>query len=128
MESADEKWETVRVGDFVRTNTTSIDTTFLVKTIRYLDTSSLTEGMISEYQVLDISEAPSRARRIVKHNDVLITTVRPNQRHYGILKHPDEDIIVSSGFCVITCEKIDPHFIYILLTTDLEMTVSESEL
>ena len=51
-------------------------------------------------------------------NDVLISTVRPNQKHYGILKHPDEDIIVSTGFCVITCENIDPHFIYILLTTD----------
>ena len=30
-------------------------------------------------------------------------------------------MIVSTGFCVITCDKINPHFIYILLTTD-EMT------
>lgn len=28
---------------------------------------------------------------------------------------------MSTGFCVITCTKIDPHFIYLLLT-DEEMT------
>ena len=121
VEEADEEWETARVGDFVRTNVASINKGNAIKTIRYLDTGSLTEGKIDGYQTFDIADAPSRARRIVKHNDVLISTVRPNQKHYGILKNPAEDVIVSTGFCVITCDKIDPHFIYILLTTD-EMT------
>ena len=121
VEDADEGWETARVGDFVHTNVASINKDNALKTIRYLDTGSLTEGKIDGYQTFDIADAPSRARRIVKHNDVLISTVRPNQKHYGILKNPAEDVIVSTGFCVITCDKIDPHFIYILLTTD-EMT------
>ena len=121
VEEADEEWETARVGDFVRTNVASINKGNAIKTIRYLDTGSLTEGKINGYQTFDIADAPSRARRIVKHNDVLISTVRPNQKHYGILKNPAEDVIVSTGFCVITCDKINPHFIYILLTTD-EMT------
>ena len=121
VEEADEGWETARVGDFVRTNVASINKDNALKTIRYLDTGSLTEGKIDGYQTFDIADAPSRARRIVKHNDVLISTVRPNQKHYGILKNPAEDVIVSTGFCVITCDKINPHFIYILLTTD-EMT------
>ena len=121
VEEAQEDWVTVRIGDFVKTNISSItkDTSLMI--IRYLDTGSLTEGKIDSFQNLDMNDAPSRARRIVKHNDVLISTVRPNQKHYGIMKHPDEDIIVSTGFCVITCEKINPHFIYVLLTTD-EMT------
>ncbi|KAF5431881.1 type I restriction enzyme, S subunit [Candidatus Methanophagaceae archaeon] len=118
---ADEGWDSVRVGDFVHTNVASINRNNTLKTIRYLDTGSLTEGKIDGYQTFDIADAPSRARRIVKHNDVLISTVRPNQKHYGILKNPTEDVIVSTGFCVITCDKINPHFIYILLTTD-EMT------
>ena len=121
VEEADEEWETARVGDFVRTNVASINKDNALKTIRYLDTGSLTEGKINGYQTFDIADAPSRARRIVKHNNVLISTVRPNQKHYGILKNPAEDVIVSTGFCVITCDKINPHFIYILLTTD-EMT------
>jgi type I restriction enzyme S subunit len=121
VEEADEGWESVRVSDFVKTNISSIDKDFNLKTIRYLDTGSLTEGKIDYFQIFDSADAPSRARRIVKHNDILISTVRPNQKHYGIIKHPDEDIIVSTGFCVITCDKINPHFIYMLLTTE-EMT------
>ena len=121
VEEAEEGWDSVRVGDFVHTNIASINKDNALKTIGYLDTGSLTEGKIDGYQPFDIADAPSRARRIVKHNDVLISTVRPNQKHYGILKNPTEDVIVSTGFCVITCDKINPHFIYILLTTD-EMT------
>ncbi len=121
VEEAQDDWETAKIGDFVKTNTTSVTKDTTLKTIRYLDTGSITEGKIDGFQVFEMNSAPSRARRIVKHNDVVISTVRPNQKHYGIIKHPDEDIIVSTGFCVITCETINPHFIYIFLTTE-EMT------
>jgi len=121
VEEAQEDWETAKIGAFCKTNTLSVTKDTTLKTIRYLDTGSLTEGKIDGFQIFEMSSAPSRARRIVKHNDVLISTVRPNQKHYGIIKHPDEDIIISTGFCVITCEKINPHFIYIFLTSK-EMT------
>jgi len=118
IEEAKDEWEEVTLGDFVKTNVATIKKDSSLKTIQYLDTSSLTEGKIDSFQQLDLSEAPSRAKRIVKHNDVLISTVRPNQKHYGIIKNPTEDMIVSTGYCVVSCEKLNPHFIYILLTTD----------
>lgn len=118
IEEAKDEWEEVTVGDFVKTNVSTLKKDTTLQNIQYLDTSSLTEGKIDTFQYLNLSEAPSRAKRIVKHNDVLISTVRPNQKHYGIIKNPTEDIIVSTGYCVINCEKINPHFIYILLTTD----------
>ncbi|MDK2826996.1 MAG: type restriction enzyme subunit [Methanolobus sp.] len=121
VEGADEEWNFVKLGDYVRTNIASIKKDSVLKTIRYLDTGSLTEGKIDGYQAFGIADAPSRARRIVKHNDILVSTVRPNQKHHGLLKNPAEDVIVSTGFCVITCDKIDPHFVYIFLTTN-EMT------
>jgi len=118
IEEAKDDWEEVAVGDFVKTNVSTLKKDTTLQTIQYLDTSSLTKGKIDTFQELDLTEAPSRAKRIVKHNDVLISTVRPNQKHYGIIKNPTEDIIVSTGYCVISCEKINPHFIYILLTTE----------
>jgi len=118
IEEAKDDWEVVTVGKFVKTNVSTIKKDSSIKTIQYLDTSSLTEGKIDTFQQLNLVDAPSRARRIVKHNNVLISTVRPNQKHYGIMKNPTEDIVVSTGFCVISCEKINPHFIYMLLTTD----------
>jgi type I restriction enzyme S subunit len=118
---AQEDWETVKVGDFVKTNEETINNGYSQQVIEYLDTSSLTEGKIESIQLLGLKEAPSRAKRLVKHNDVLISTVRPNQKHFGIIKNPKKNLVVSTGFCVLTCHKIDPHFIYVLLTTD-EMT------
>ncbi len=118
---AGEDWEEVKVVDFVDVNAVSISKGYPHKTIEYLDTGSLTEGRFESYQTYELKQAPSRAMRIVQHNDVLISTVRPNQKHYGIIKHPIDNLIVSTGFCVLTCSKIDPHFIYLLLTTD-EMT------
>jgi type I restriction enzyme, S subunit len=116
VEDAEDDWEVVSIGDFVKTNAISITKEYQFEKIRYLDTGSLNEGEIDFLQNYVLKDAPSRAKRIVKHNDVLISTVRPNQKHYGIVKHPEKDIIVSTGFCVITCEKIDPHFVYIYLT------------
>lgn len=118
VEEAEEGWPTVKLGDFVKTNVNSITKDFLLNEIRYLDTGSLNEGKIDSYQQFNLADAPSRAKRIVKHNDVLISTVRPNQKHYGVIKNPEEDIIVSTGFCVISCETINPHFVYVYLTTN----------
>lgn len=116
-----EDWETVKVGDFMKTNEKTVNNTYDQPYIEYLDTSSLIKGKIESIQLLSLKEAPSRAKRLVKHNDVLISTVRPNQKHFGIVKNPKRNLVVSTGFCVLTCHKIDPHFIYVLLTTD-EMT------
>lgn len=118
---AREDWEEVKVGNFVITNEKTINNIYSQHFIQYLDTSSLTDGKIESVQLLSLTEAPSRAKRLVKHNDVLISTVRPNQKHFGIIKNPEPNLVVSTGFCVLHCHKIDPHFIYILLTTD-EMT------
>jgi len=111
-------WQVGKLGDLIKTNAFSISKNSKLDVIQYLDTGSLTEGHIESTQELHLADAPSRAKRIVQHNDVLISTVRPNLKHYGIIKEPDENLIVSTGFCVITSDKIDPHFVYFLLTTN----------
>lgn len=121
VEDAQEDWEEVKLGDFVEINKKSINKSYPFSQIEYLDTGSLTEGKIESLQSYMIKEAPSRALRLVEHNDVLISTVRPNQKHYGIINNPIENLVVSSGFCVLTCPKIPPHFVYLLLTNN-EMT------
>ena len=121
VEGAKEDWEDDCVGDVSYINTTTITNAYEHFEILYLDTSSLTDGVFGSLQPLSITEAPSRAKRLFKHNDVLISTVRPDQRHYGIMKSPVENLVISTGFCVITTTQIDPHFLYLLLTSE-EMT------
>lgn len=71
--------------------------------VNYLETSGVTDGVISEMKHLDPSTAkiPSRARRKVKRGDIVYSTVRPNQRHYGLIKDLPENCLVSTGFAVI---------------------------
>lgn len=115
---AREEWETVKVVRFVKTNQRTVTKDYPFREIEYLDTSSLNKGMVTSIQNIELVNAPSRAKRLVQNNDILISTVRPDQKHYGIIRKPSERLVVSTGFCVITCIDIDPHFIYLLLTTE----------
>ena len=90
--------------------------------VDYLDTGSITANHIEHIQRIDITreKLPSRARRKVKFNSIIYSTVRPNQRHYGIIKFQPKNFLVSTGFAVITVDsdKIDANFLYYQLTRD----------
>ncbi|EOJ8668850.1 restriction endonuclease subunit S [Providencia stuartii] len=118
VEEAQDDWEEVKVSHFVTLNKSSITKKYDHQNILYLDTSSLTKGYISELKLLILSEAPSRAKRLVQHLDILISTVRPDQCHYGFCFKPEANLVVSTGFCTITCDTITPYFIYYLLTSE----------
>ena len=71
--------------------------------INYLDTGSITDNRISDIQHLVVGkdEIPSRARRKARQGDIVYSTVRPNQRHFGVIREVPENILVSTGFAVI---------------------------
>lgn len=97
-------WKVEKIGELCKCNITSLSPKDTFDTIKYLDTSNITNNEIEELQILNLSsdEIPSRARRKVLNNDIVFSTVRPNLRHFGILKKPDNNMIVSTGFCVLT--------------------------
>ncbi|HCD8362090.1 TPA: hypothetical protein ND778_005172, partial [Klebsiella quasipneumoniae] len=72
----------------------------------------------SELQKILLSDAPSRAKRLVNNFDIIISTVRPDQCHYGICIDPPSNLVVSTGFCVITSKSLSPFFIYYLITSE----------
>lgn len=124
---AEEEWEEVTMNDVAFINQRSISKDFQYSTIEYLDTGSITEGRISEYQLIPLKNAPSRAQRLVKDNDIIYSLVRPIQRHYGLLSGTKSNTVVSTGFCVITCkEGFCPYFIYLLLSLDENVEFFES--
>ena len=91
--------------------------------IEYLETSNLIENKILSIQNVKLSKAPSRAQRKVKHNTILYSTVRPNLKHYGIMKMPSPTMIVSTGFTTIDVleeynESVDPFYLYLLITQE----------
>ncbi|MDR4494822.1 MAG: N-6 DNA methylase [Nitrospirales bacterium] len=48
-----------------------------------------------------VEAAPSRARRLVSHGDVLISTVRPNLKAFSILTEVPDRAVASTGFAVL---------------------------
>jgi len=114
------EWKECKLGDVISSNKQSIDKNYSHRTILYLDTGSITRGKIDGYQEYLLSDVPSRAKRLVKNNDIIYSTVRPIQRHYGFIINPPDNLVVSTGFSVIETDrkKADPLFIYYLLTSD----------
>lgn len=116
------EWEKTRLGDVIETNTISYSIKEGWKFVNYLDTGNITENVVAEIQRIDLNteKLPSRAKRKVHYNSILYSTVRPNQRHYGIVKEQPENFLVSTGFTVIDADefKVDADFLYFLLSQE----------
>ena len=71
--------------------------------IRYVDISSVGRGIVqAEPALLTFESAPSRARRLVKHGDTIVSTVRTYLRAVLPIRNPQPDLVVSTGFAVLT--------------------------
>ena len=110
-----------RLKEIAEFNVNSLTGKFNFESIAYLDTGNLTNGKVSEYQYFNLKTdlIPSRARRLVKNNSILYSTVRPNQRHFGIIKMDNvpDNLVVSTGFAVIDVNEAiaDPNYVYYFL-------------
>ena len=113
-------FETVRLGDICRTNRYTYSLKENWSFVNYLDTGNITKNKIDEIQYIDLlsEKLPSRAKRKVKYNSIIFSTVRPNQLHYGIIKHQPDNFLVSTGFTVIDIneKKANANFLFYLLT------------
>ena len=110
-----------RIKDICDTNQNTLSSKNEITEIEYLDTGSITENMILETQILKRECAPSRAQRLVKNNTIIYSSVRPNLKHYGILKNPPSNFIVSTGFITLDIKnemmkEIEPEYLFYLLT------------
>jgi type I restriction enzyme S subunit len=114
------QWITEELGKLIKTNLSSIGKDYTFQEIAYLDTGSITKGKIDGYQFINLVDAPSRAKRLVQENDIIYSAVRPIQRHFGFITAPPENLVVSTGFVVITCNQseLNPKYLYYYLTSD----------
>jgi type I restriction enzyme S subunit len=71
--------------------------------IKYIDISSIdnSQGEIVQYTDYEVAKAPSRAQQIVRQGDVLVSLVRPNLRNVAVIRDDYDNLIASTGFCVL---------------------------
>ena len=126
-------WKPVRLGDVIVSNEDTYKPKEAWPFVNYLDTGSITENRVSAIQHIKLKEQelPSRARRKTKPGDIVFSTVRPVQRHHGLISDTPENFLVSTGFHVFKGQDglADTSYIYWYLTqnyiTEYLQTVAE---
>ncbi|MGL2467324.1 restriction endonuclease subunit S [Helicobacter pylori] len=93
------------------------------KKVYYLDTDNITNNRINAFLKIDLTKEklPSRAKRKCSINSIIYSSVRPNQRHFGIIKEIPKNFLVSTAFIVIDIidlKKLDPNYLYYYITQD----------
>lgn len=71
------------------------------KEFSYIDIASINDDKVIRAQIISVDEAPSRARKVVKVEDTIFSTVRPYLKHIAYISEMLDGSIASTGFCVI---------------------------
>jgi type I restriction enzyme S subunit len=58
-------------------------------------------GRISDAERLPFASSPSRARRVVRNGDIIVSTVRTYLRAIAPIRDPEPNMVVSTGFAVV---------------------------
>ena len=88
--------------------------------IEYLDISSIDNSSktVTGTTTYTLSEAPSRAQYVLQKDDILYSTVRPNLQNIAVNPYSANNIIGSTGFCVLRCREVSKGFMWGLITSD----------
>jgi type I restriction enzyme, S subunit len=112
-----EHWEIMRIKEVAFINKRTLtEKTPKDYEFDYIDIGSITygvKGFASEHMTFD--NAPSRAKRIVKRGDTIISTVRTYLKAITSIDEDVSDLIVSTGFAVISPRRalFSKYFSYI---------------
>ena len=96
------------INDEALSETTDPDYTF-----QYIDIGNVnSSGEITGTMEISFEESPSRARRLGKSGDVIVSTVRTYLQAIAPVVGSTEDLVVSTGFAVIrpAAAILDPNF------------------
>lgn len=86
--------------------------------LRYIDISSVSVGTIEWPGISSWDDAPGRARRGISAGDVIWSTVRPNRKSFALILDDDPLLVASTGFAVLTPQKVGPSFLYEVVKRD----------
>jgi len=119
----DPEWEILKLSEVMLVNSETVDPKrkYGKNKFVYIDISSVENetGIVSFTNKLEGNKAPSRARRVVKKGDILLSTVRPNLKAFGFLEEVPDNVVVSTGFAVLSATiKAEPLFVYFQLFSD----------
>ena len=90
---------------------------FFNNTFPYIEISEIDtlSGEIQNISNIEINDAASRAKMIVRENDIIVSTTRPNRGAIALINKEQDFSIASTGFCVIRDSEIDKDYLFAIL-------------
>ena len=115
-----EGWEIKKLKYVVSINDETLpETTNENYELEYVDISNVKSGIgILDTKTYSFDKAPSRARRIVRDGDIIVSTVRTYLKSITIIDNPANNLIVSTGFAVVRPVQVKSSFVGFLFYSE----------
>lgn len=121
-EATEREWETKRIDDVVEATETRDPRKWPDLQFVYIDINSIDNGTgtIREPKVLLGRNAPSRARKVVRTEDVIFSTTRPYLKGVALITQDFDNQICSTGFCVLRSKRdsVEPKWLLYMCRSD----------
>lgn len=103
---------------------------FFSNVFPYIEISEIntTTGEIENINLVKVSDAPSRAKMIVRNNDIIISTTRPNRGAISKISLEEGINIASTGFSIIRdIRDVEIHRDYLFLMLRQSFSLQQME-
>ncbi len=122
-------WQTKTLGEILEKTETVNPLQSPNTEFDYIDVSSVsnTTFEIEETQRLKGKDAPSRARKLVRTNDIIFATIRPTLQRIAVVPEHLDSQVCSTGYFVLRPKQgIDHRFVFYSLFTEAFIGKMES--
>lgn len=104
-----------KIGDVIEKTISRVAKVFeKTDEIQYLDISSIDNSSktVTRLTPYVLKDAPSRAQYVLKQGDIMYSTVRPNLQNIAINPYSDDNVVGSTGFCVLRCTGVTTGYMW----------------
>jgi type I restriction enzyme S subunit len=115
------EWEVKKLGDIATIDPENLGgSTKPDYRFNYISLEDVDQGALLGWSEQEFSSAPLRARRRLRQNDLLVSTVRPSLKSHLFFNHNDGQWVCSTGFAILRCDTslADPNYVYFHLFGD----------
>ena len=128
--SGEAQWEEKELGEICEKTTNIKWGDHKNNNFQYVDLTSVSRDDFSIVETKEVNSknAPSRAKKVIKTNDVIFGTTRPTLMRVTIIPAEFNNHICSTGFAVLRAkkERVLPQFIYYFIRSEQFMNRMES--
>lgn len=111
-------WKETTLGGVARNASRSFDFSSKEEVI-FVNTGDVLAGKFLHRNYSKKEGLPGQAKKAIRKGDILFSEIRPENKRFALVDFDTDEYVVSTKFMVIERnDKIDPKFLYIVLTSN----------